>query len=225
MTRHIRPCVHGGDVACTCQGGSGEASHAVGYTHPIPTLDEVGAPAGDVVHPLQKGAEYSLPGLEEFFDDDFSKSVLGVSLDTAVHARDVVKKSLYDFDLESKEGVLKLLGLVPIMDREILADIAGEIWPGYPSQDLDPKLLRLEIKGYMMDYLDGHGTQESQTAPEELGDPEPAGDEEGQEEAPTDGGGEPDAEAAPEPGADGAEGAPAEGEADAEPAPGQGSEA
>jgi len=111
------------------------------------------------------------------------------------------------------------------MDREILADIAGEIWPGYPSQDLDPKLLRLEIKGYMMDYLDGHGTQESQTAPEELGDPEPAGDEEGQEEAPTDGGGEPDAEAAPEPGADGAEGAPAEGEADAEPAPGQGSEA
>jgi hypothetical protein len=166
------------------------------------------------VVPLRKGAEQYLPELEAFFDDDFSKSALGVSLDTIIHAIEVVKKSLYDFDLVSEEGVIKLLELVPIMDREILVDIAGEIWPGYPAQDANPKLLRLEIKGYMMDYLDGHGTQEAETAPEGLG--ESTGAEEGasEESAPDAGGG--DAEGSPsttgDPNVEGAseEGAPPE---------------
>ncbi len=219
MTRH-NSCTYGGGLACERQGGSGEASHGAGYVHPIPTLRELGRPAGDPVTPLQKGAEHHLPELEAFFDDDFSKSVLGVSLDTAIHALEVVKKSLYDFDLDSEEGVIKLLELVPIMDREILADIAGEIWPGYPAQDLNPKLLRLEIKGYLMDYLDGHGTQEAETVPEGLGEPTGA-EEGGQEEgAPEEGagGGDPEAPAAA-PGPDSDEGAPEEEAPDDEPAP------
>jgi hypothetical protein len=155
---------------------------------------------------VQKGEAqiFQLSGLEEFFDEDLSKSVLGVSFDEVVCAIDVVKKSLYDFDLESTEGVTKLLELLPIMDPEILRDIAGEIWPGYPTQDADAKLLRLEIKGYLMDYLDGYGQEEAATAPEGLAEPQgteegTAAPEVGSESPPT------------EPGAVGVESPPTEG--------------
>lgn len=187
MTRQIHPCTYGGGSACERQGGSGEAAHSVGYTHPMPTLQELGRPAGDSVHPVQKArAVHYLPELEVFFDDTFSKSVLGVSLDTMIHATEVVKKSLYDFDLDSPDGVLKLLELLPIMDREILVDIAGEIWPGYPAEDSDFKLLRLEIKGYLMDYLDGHGKEEA-TGEGPQTESEGLGDSSGAEESPQEG--------------------------------------
>lgn len=228
MSRQIRPCTHGGGAACERQGGSGEASHSVGYIHPMPTAKELGTPAGDAVEPLSKGGEYDIDHLEDLFDDEYCKSVLGVSMDTAIHALEVVRKSLYDFDLTSKEGVLKLLGLVPIMDREILADVAGEIWPGYPAQDNNPQLLRLEIKGYLMDFLDGHGTRSAETAPEGLGGPPGTeGGEEGAagEAAPAEAGGSPEGDAAPDEGS-GAPEAPAEqGPPDAEPAAGSGPQA
>lgn len=227
MTRPINPCTYGGGTACERQGGSGEASHAAGYVHPIPTSSELGRPAGDPVEPLGKSeVEYVLPELSEFFDESFAKSVLGVSLDAVIHARDVVRKSLYDFDLDTVEGVLKLLELLPIMDREILGDIAGEIWPGYPAQDSNPDLLRLEIKGYLMDYLDGHGTQEAETAPEGLGDetgPE-GSEEEPQEPAEGEAGADAEAAAAPQ-GPDSAEGSAEQGPPDDEPAPEPGAEA
>lgn len=228
MTRRIQPCVYGGGATCERQGGSGEASHSAGYVHPIPSVRELGRPAGDPVEPLSKGGEHFLPDLEGLFDDDFSKSVLGVSMDTAIHALEVVKKSLYDFDLTSEDGVLKLLNLLPIMDREILADVAGEIWPGYPAQDNNPKLLRLEIKGYLMDYLDGHGTRSAETVPEGLGggaeggegSEEGAAPEAGAEEA----GGTPEGDV-PDAGSENAVASPAEGTPDDESASGQGPEA
>lgn len=163
------PCIHKGGESCKRQGGSGDLTHSAGYVHPIPTLKELGQPAGDPVFIKKANTEiHSLSILEDFFDEDFSKAVLNVSMDNMIHAVDVVKKSLYDFDLESTDGVIKLLELLPVIDREILGDIAGEIWPGYPSEDNNPDLLRLEIKGYLMDYLDGHGIREAQTAPEDL---------------------------------------------------------
>lgn len=228
MSRQIHSCTYGGGTACERQGGSGEASHSIGYVHPMPTSQELGVPAGDVVTSLSKGGEYIVDHLEDLFDDDLSKSVLGVSMDSAIHALEVVKKSLYDFDLDTEDGVLKLMELLPIMDPEILTAIAGEIWPGYPAQDNNPKLLRLEIKGYLMDYLDGHGTRSAETAPEGLGSPEgEAGGEEG-EAAPPDGGeAAPDAAApdAGDSGPAGAEAPPEQGAPDEEPAPGQRPEA
>jgi hypothetical protein len=226
VTKRINLCPYGGGQSCERQGGSGESSHGAGYVHPVPTITELGQPVGDCVTPLYKGNEYHLSHLESFFEDGFSKSVLGVSLDTVTHALDVVKKSLYDFDLDSEEGVTKLLELLPVMDREILADIAGEIWPGYPAQDLNPKLLRLEIKGYLMDYLDGHGTQEAETVPEGLG--ESAGAEEGGQEegTPEEGaGGDDDETASAVSGASDVESSSAEGATDDESAPGPGAEA
>lgn len=223
MTRQISKCVYGGGDSCKRQGGSGEGSHSSGYVHPYPTIREVGQPAGDPVETLNKTERHvGLEGLTEFFDEDLSAAVLSVSLDAAIHAVDVVKKSLYDFDLESDDGVTKLLELLPIMDQQILVDIAGELWPGYPAQDQHAKLLRWEIRGYLIDYLDGHGQDEVEEVPEE-GTEEPPG-----LESPEEGAGEaPDASGAPEaaPGQAGAEAPPEQGTPDAQPAPGPGAEA
>jgi hypothetical protein len=41
------------------------------------------------------------------------------------------------------------------MDPEILKDIVAEIWPGYEAED-DPRRNRMEIKGYLRDYLDSY---------------------------------------------------------------------
>ena len=214
MNRQISPCEHGGGSACQRQGGSGEASHAAGYVHPYPTIQEVGEPAADpVIVKSEDVRTVRIPGLESFFDDDLSKAVLSVNLGTALHARDIVKKSMYDIDLDSDEGVTKLLELLPIMDIEILIDIAGELWPGYPAQDANPKMLRLEIKGYLMDVLDGHGQDEAEEIPE---GEEPL--EEGEGETSESGEDDPDT-SEPTEGTIGAEDPADIGSVDAEPAP------
>ncbi len=162
MTRQVSSCVHGGGDACKRQGGSGAASHARGYVHPYPTLAETGQPVGDAVEPVQKSGDtrvMRLADIQEFFDEDLSKSVLGTYVHQGVDVVDMVRKSMYDFDLDSDEGIQKLLGLLPIMDVVIMQDIAGEIWPGYPAQDTDPDMLRAEIRGYLIDWLDGHGQE------------------------------------------------------------------
>jgi len=138
------------------QGGTGDTHHASGYVHKYPTLQEAGEPVGDAVTAIQKGepSVFQLNGLVDFFDEPGSVMALDTQLMTSVDSTDLVRKALYDFDVDSREGVVKLLELLPIMDTEILQEIAGEIWPGYPAQDSDSKLLRAEIKGYLMDYLD-----------------------------------------------------------------------
>jgi hypothetical protein len=146
--------VHGGNKTCIRQGGDGSKQHVVGYTHPFSTLTEVGYPVGDPVKPVQKSGTKSvvLPNVETDFDEDFTKAVLSLEFSESVDVEKLVK-SLYDFDLESPEGINKLLGLLPIMDPEILVDLMEEIWPGYMAKDVDPLLMRAEIKGYLMDYL------------------------------------------------------------------------
>lgn len=166
MSRSISPCTYGGGDSCKRQGGSGAAAHACGYTHPYPTTAETGVPPGDPVEPVQKSEVRTvrMDEIQHTFDEDLSKAILDTFVHQGVDVVDMVRKSMYDFDLDSDEGVKKLLGLLPIMDVTILEDVAGEIWPGYPAQEQPADLLRWEVRGYLMDWLDGHGQEEDSSS-------------------------------------------------------------
>ena len=87
--------------------------------------------------------------LPSFFDDD-----LAVKLLTAEDASLSKSAKLYSFDLETKEGILKLLGLLPVLKDDLITDIAVEIWPGHKEQSANTvKMLRSHIRGYLLDYL------------------------------------------------------------------------
>lgn len=101
-----------------------------------------------------------LEGLEESFDNDKAETMLNLSVGRITTTRELVRKSMYDFDLETPEGIEKLMALIPIMDPEILKDIMGEIWPGYPT-DVDARRHRLEIKGYLKDYLESYDQEDA----------------------------------------------------------------
>lgn len=106
-----------------------------------------------------------LEDLEQDFDDDLAKSLLGVSIDRAVSATDVVAKAMYNFDLTSPEGVDRLLELLPIIDFEILKEVYQEVFPGYPVDTLAPRTARIELRGFFMDYLHDTGqTEEAEAA-------------------------------------------------------------
>ena len=109
-----------------------------------------------------------LEGLEDSFDNDRAEEMLNLSIGRILHSSEIVRKSMYDFDLETPEGIEKLMALLPIMDPEILKDIMTEIWPGYPT-DIDARRHRLEIKGFLKDYLESYDQ-------EDAGDEQAAGD-------------------------------------------------
>ncbi|MHA2068464.1 MAG: hypothetical protein ACXABY_29220 [Candidatus Thorarchaeota archaeon] len=97
---------------------------------------------------------FELKGLTDDFDDDLAKSILDIQLSKAILPQEAVEKSLYNFDLETPEGVDRLLELLPILDPEIMGEVYQEIFPGYPVDTLAPRMLRLELRGYFMDYLE-----------------------------------------------------------------------
>lgn len=101
-----------------------------------------------------------LEGLEDSFDNNRAEEMLNLSIGRITHTSELVRKSLYDFDLETPEGIEKLMALLPIMDPEILKDIMGELWPGYPT-DVDARRHRLEIKGYLKDYLESYDEEDA----------------------------------------------------------------
>jgi len=163
-------CIYGGGDACVRQGGSGTLVHATGHTHTFPAPEELGEPIGDPTYPVQKGLPevVSLVDLESFFDDDIASAILKSEIHTPVDSSSLVLKSLYDFDLETPEGIKRLMALLHIMDPEILKEVVQEIWPGYPVEEENfvPKAARLEIRGYLLDYLAGHGKEDTITAEE-----------------------------------------------------------
>ena len=128
----------------------------------VVSSDEASSALGDVVKPVQKAIRKVALDLEGFFDDDLAESVLGLTVGDAVSSSSLVLKSLYEFDLESDDGVDRLLELLPILDPEIVKTVMQEIWPGYPVDSLtfEPNLARAEIRGYLLDYLEGHGDDE-----------------------------------------------------------------
>lgn len=113
-----------------------------------------------------------LNGLESSFDNDKAEAMLNLSVGRITTTAELVRKSMYDFDLETPEGIEKLMALIPIMDPDILKDIMGEIWPGYPT-DVDARRHRLEIKGYLKDYLESYDQED---ATQQLGSSEGQGE-------------------------------------------------
>ena len=154
MTKKLIPCIHGGGESCKRQGGVGAAIHGADYLHPYPTLAEVGAPLGDPVEAVMKGSPRAISlGLDDYFDEDKSSEVLNLAINEAVTPSSLFK-SMYDFDLESEEGVTRLMALLPVLDEEILKQVVQEIWPGYPvTEDFHPYMQRMHVKGYLLDYL------------------------------------------------------------------------
>lgn len=100
-----------------------------------------------------------IDGLEDSFDNESAEKMLELSVGRLTHTSDLVRKSMYDFDLTTPEGIEKLMSLLPIMDPEIVKDIVAEIWPGY-SSDADSRSQKMEIKGYLKDYLESYDAQE-----------------------------------------------------------------
>lgn len=107
----------------------------------------------------------TLEGLEDSFDNDQAEALLGLSVDRITYASELLRKSMYDFDLDTPDGIEKLMALLPIMDSEILKDIMTEIWPGYPTEQ-DPRRHRMEIKGYLKDYLETYDSEDEVKQPE-----------------------------------------------------------
>lgn len=103
-----------------------------------------------------------LEGLEDSFDNERAEEMLNLSIGKITHTSELVRKSMYDFDLETPEGIEKLMALLPIMDPEILKDIMTELWPGYPT-DVDARRHRLEIKGFLKDYLESYDQEDAKT--------------------------------------------------------------
>ncbi len=127
----------------------------------IVSIDKMRPPVGDPVTPLEKSARRIDLDLPEFFDDEVASDVLSLRVDEVISSSNLMLKSMYEFDLDSEEGVVRLISLLPILDPEILKTIMQEIWPGYPVDSLtfDNSLARAEIEGYLLDFLTGHGTK------------------------------------------------------------------
>ena len=146
-------CIYEGGDSCVRQGGDGSLQHASGYTHSYPSISEAGEPIGDFISKSSAFEEtYLLNDFVIEFDEDNSSELLSLALSKGINVNELLK-SLYDFDLDTPEGVRKLMELVPVLDSLILVDLVEKIWPGYAVEAEDPELLRAEIKGYLLDFL------------------------------------------------------------------------
>lgn len=147
--------------------------------------DSVEPAVGDQVRPLAKAVRQIDLTLPDFFNDTLAEEIMDLSVDDMVSAQNFVMKSMYDFDLDSTDGVNRLLELLPLLDPEIVKTIMQEIWPGYPvdSVTFDNSLSRSKIRGYLLDYLNGHGTEKADI--DSRDETEPDGGAEFHEEQPT----------------------------------------
>ena len=149
----LRKCIYKGGSSCEKQGGDGSLKHAPGYIHPYPSIEEAGEPVGDFISKSSPFEEtYLLNDFVIDFDEDSSSELLSLEISKGIDVNDLLK-SLYDFDLDTVEGVQKLMELVPVLDSVILVDLVEKIWPGYAVEAENPELLRAEIKGYLLDFL------------------------------------------------------------------------
>jgi hypothetical protein len=149
----LNKCIYGGGSSCSRQGGDGSLQHAKEYVHPYPSIEEAGHPVGEFISKASSEEEtYLLNDFVIDFNEDEYSSILSLEMSKGIDVNDLLK-SLYDFDLDTSEGVKKLMGLVPVLDSVILVDLVEKIWPGYTVEAEDPELLRAEIKGYLLDFL------------------------------------------------------------------------
>jgi len=109
-----------------------------------------------------------IPALESEFDDDAAISMLGITFNKGVSKSitdsEMLRKSFFDFDLISEEGLQKLLNLLPVLDYEIVKDVVESMWPAYPTDGLNPATTRMELKGFILDYLNEINTEPADSA-------------------------------------------------------------
>lgn len=146
MSFDLIPCVHGGGVSCRKYGGSGSSVHTANYVHPIANVVE-----NLLVKSVSEHASVTthLPDLEDIQDESIAKAYLDLDVPFDI------SKSIYHFDLNTEEGVDRLLEFLPIIDSEILKEIYVEIFPEYPVDDpskWSDRIARLEIKGYLIGH-------------------------------------------------------------------------
>jgi len=67
---------------------------------------------------------------------------------------------MYNFDLETEEGVQSLMELLPILDEKIVAEIYTGIWPTSSAKNKDPDFLKLQIQGLIHDRFSEPGPSE-----------------------------------------------------------------
>jgi len=138
-------CPYGGGHDCTRQGGNGFVSHPGGYEHSFPYKEfDISKSITDL------NKVYSVPIFE---NDIITEAVIPLLY------VEPVNKSLYHFDLETPLGVDRLLELLPVLSDEIIKEVYSEIWTGYPVEDsktFNIRMARLEIQGYLLDYMRQH---------------------------------------------------------------------
>lgn len=145
-------CLLKGGAACQRQGGSGMCFHTEGYVHPF----ESGFDGSNAISSADSSIVDTIKGLDDWFGDpDLVVKVLNHTVDQAINTVSEVRKSLFDFDVNTYEGAQKVLHLLPILDEDVVKLLMQELWPGYPTNDesFDHKRARLQIKGFLLDEI------------------------------------------------------------------------
>jgi len=169
--KRLDNCIHKGGHLCRNHGGSGSAFHEGGYIHPFLSGSELEGRA-----PLTKSQlfdtvtcrDVEIPALESDFDDTAAISMLGITLNKgvsrAIEDKDLLMKSFFDFDIVTEKGLVKFLNLLPVLDFEIVKEVMEAIWPAYPTDGINSTTARMELKGFLLDYLDQLTEEEALTA-------------------------------------------------------------
>ncbi len=148
----LKKCIHKGGTDCLKAGGNGSWKHASTYVHKYPNTQELGP--GEPSNRQDSGHSVLSKSLESWFNDEVAEKALSQNVSTMVDSVSMVKKSLYDFNINTIEGVDKIIYLLPIADDKVIELVAQELWPGYPiDENIDHKKLRYEIKGFLLDLL------------------------------------------------------------------------
>jgi hypothetical protein len=94
-----------------------------------------------------------LKQLENSFDDARADQVLRVDVGDLTTPLETVSKSLYNFALDTPEGLQKLVELLPVLSKSILTSIYKELFIGYPAEKLSSRQMAIELKGFLLDLL------------------------------------------------------------------------
>lgn len=101
-------------------------------------------------------------------DIDKAGQILNIRVgDKVSYLTDIVKKSFYEFDLNSVDGITSFLTVLPITSDELLMQACSEVFPGYNTDEFDVKLARLELRGYFLDFLRQQELNPEMPMPEE----------------------------------------------------------
>lgn len=188
----LSKCVYGGGAGCVRHGGSGSLKHGSAFSHRFEEDSSLQKSNVDA------GRTHTIKALEAWFDDSVAEEVLKSSVPDLVNTVDVVRKSLYDFDVQSIEGIDKIIYLLPVLDEEVVKFVAKEVWPGLPVDEdtFDAKKTRIELKWFLMDFIHEFEARFNTTGTGLA--QEPAGQDGAQEPAPEAGVEQPDDSEAPQ---------------------------